>query len=289
MTVFKSLIGGLCLMAAVSAAAQAQSESQPQPLALQSRPQSQLPLWELGAFGFVATTPAYPGSEDRSRRALLVPFFIYRGKVFRADQDGLGMRLFNSDRVELDVGLAGSLPASSDDVDARAGMPDLGTLAEFGPRLKIKLFEPTPSSRVRLELPLRAVMELRGGVRGQGYAFEPRLSYETRGERARWTMDANLSLVVGDRKFNGYFYDVAPEYATAARPAYEADAGLMLVRLGLSGSRALTPDLRVFGFVRHESYANAANRDSPLMRQRTGSSAGVGFAWTLRRSTEPAR
>lgn len=288
MPFLKTTIGGLGLAFAACACAQGPLPEQPD-LEPKPSPRAQLPLWELGAFGFTASTPAYPGATDRSRRSLLLPYFIYRGKVFRADQDGLGMRLFNSDRVELDVGLAGSLPASSDDVAARDGMPDLGTLAEFGPRLKIKLFEPTPSSRVRLELPLRAVMEVRGGVRGQGYTFEPRLSYEVRGERARWTMDTNLSLVAGDRKINGYFYDVAPEFATATRPAYEAGAGLMLVRLGVSGSRLITPDLRVFGYLRHEDYANAANRDSPLMRRRDGNSAGFGFAWTLRRSTEPAR
>lgn len=269
----RAILGGLAVWLAASAPTAAQ----------------ELPLWELGAAGFAATTPAYPGSSDRSRRALVVPYFIYRGAVFRVDQEGVGARLFRSDRVELDVGLAGSLPASSDDVEARAGMRDLGTLVEFGPRLKVKLFEPSPTSRVRLELPLRAVIELRGGVRNQGYTFEPRLSYETRGERARWTMDANLSLVAGDRKINGYFYEVAPAFATASRPAYEADAGLMLVRVGLSGTRLVTPHLRLFGFVRYENYASAANRDSPLLRQSHGSSAGVGFAWTLRRSADRAR
>ncbi|QYF94334.1 MipA/OmpV family protein [Massilia sp. PAMC28688] len=251
--------------------------------------QQQLPLWELGAFGFAATTPAYPGASDRSTRGLLLPYFIYRGEVFRADQEGVGARLFRSDRVELDVGLAGSLPASSDDVEIREGMPDLGTLVEFGPRLKINVYRPSEASRVRLELPLRAVIELRGGARGQGYTFEPRLSYETRGEGARWTMDANLSLVAGDRKINGYFYDVAPAYATAARPAYDAAGGLMLVRVGLSGTRMISPDLRLFGFVRYESYAGAANRQSPLLRQEHGTSAGLGFTWTLKRSVARAR
>lgn len=249
----------------------------------------ELPLWELGALGFAANTPAYPGSSDRSARALVLPYFIYRGKVLRADQDGVGVRLFRSDRVELDVGLAGSLPASSDEDGVRAGMPDLGSLVEFGPRIKIKLYRPTATSRVQLELPLRAVLELRGGARSQGYTFEPRLAYEIREARGRWTVDANVSLVLGERKINGYFYDVDPAFATATRPAYRADAGLMMIRAGLSGSRLITPDLRLFGFIRYDNYANAANRDSPLMQQTHGSSAGVGFAWTIRRSAQPAK
>lgn len=249
----------------------------------------ELPLWELGMLGGAASTPAYPGSSDRSTRGLLLPFLIYRGEVFRADQSGIGARLLRSDRVELDVGLAASLPARSDDVEARAGMRDLGTLLEFGPRLKVRLANPTPNSRVRLDLPLRAVIEARGGARGQGFTFEPKVVYELRGPQEAWTFDANVGMVIGDRKVNRYFYEVQPEFATASRPAYQADSGLMLVRAGVSGSRLINPDLRVFGFVRYESYAGAANKDSPLMKRDTGASAGMGFAWTIKRSARKAR
>lgn len=251
--------------------------------------QAQEPLWEVGVAGFAASTPSYPGSSDKSRRGLLVPFFVYRGEVLRADQGGVGARLIKSDRVELDVGFAASLPARSDDVDARAGLPDLGTLVEFGPRLKVGLARFSPASRLRLDLPLRAVIEARSGIRNQGFTFEPKLVYEIRGERGEWSFDANAGVVVGDRKINRYFYEVAPQYATLARPAYEADAGLMLVRTGVSGSRLLHPDLRMFGFLRYESYANAANRDSPLMKRDNGASAGIGFAWTIKRSAQRAR
>ena len=246
------------------------------------------PLWEVGAFGGLATTPAYPGSVDNSRRGLLLPFFIYRGKVMRVDQSGIGARLVNKERFEFDVGLAGSLPAKSDDVAARVGMPDLGSLVELGPRAKVTLAQLSPSSRLRLDIPLRAVLELRSGVRAQGYTFEPKLVYELRCPEGRWSFDANVGMVVGDRKVNQYFYEVRPEFARADRPAYAADAGLMLVRAGVSGSRMINPDLRVFGFVRQESYASAANRDSPLMKQSNGSSVGMGFAWTIKRSTQPA-
>ncbi len=251
--------------------------------------QGSLPLWELGVAAGAASTPAYPGSENRSTRGLLLPIFIYRGEVFRSDQGGIGARLLRSERFELDVGLAASLPARSDDVTIRAGMPDLGTLLEFGPRLKIKLANPSPSSRLAIELPLRAVIEARSGVRGQGATFEPKLVYEKAGPAALWTMGLNASLVVGDRKINRYFYEVAPAYATALRPAYQADPGLMLVRVGANASRKFGPDLRVFGFVRYESYAAAANRHSPLLRKDNGASAGIALAWTLKRSVARAR
>lgn len=248
-----------------------------------------LPLWEAGIGAAAFSTPAYPGADDRSNRVLALPYLIYRGKVLRADQNGIGARFVNTDKLEFDVGFAGSLPAHSTDVDARRGMPDLGTLVEFGPRIKYKFADLGEQGRLRAELPLRAVIEARSGLRRQGWTMEPRLVWEKRGEGARWTMEAQLGAVFGDERINRYFYEVAPQYATIARPAYHADSGLMLVRTGLFGTYKLNPDLRLFGFVRYESYAGAANRDSPLMQRSTGASAGIGFAWTFARAQAPAR
>lgn len=247
-------------------------------------PAPDLPLWELGLFGGAASTPAYPGADDRSTRALVLPMLIYRGKVLRADRSGVSARLLNTERIEFDLGFALSLPARSNDVAARAGMPDLHSLLEFGPRLKVLLAEPTSSSRVRLELPLRAPLELGNGFRRQGLVFEPRLVFETRDQADRWQADANVGAVFGSRRLNQYFYEVAPQYANAARPAYQAEGGLMMTRFGLSLSHRMTPDWRLFGFTRYDNYTRSVNRDSPLFRKNSGLSVGVGFAWTAYRS-----
>ena len=167
-------------------------------------------------------------------------------------------------------------------------MPDLGTLLEFGPRLKVKLADLGGNRRLRAELPLRAVIEARSGLRTQGVTFEPRLVYEVAGERGLWTLQGQLSAVVGDRKINRYFYEVQPQFATGARPAYAADSGLILSRLGLFGTRRINEDVRVFGFLRYESYKGAANRNSPLHVKDSGVSGGVGVAWTFRRSSRRA-
>ena len=244
-----------------------------------------LPLWEVGVFAGAASTPAYPGSSDRASRGLVLPVFVYRGDVFRADNSGIGARLLRSDNLELDVGFSGSLPASSDAIPARRGMPDLGTLIEFGPRLKWTLSRPSPTSRLRLELPLRAALEFNGGMRQQGMAFEPNLIFETRDVGGGWSFSTSGSLVYGDSRLNGYFYGVEKQYANLQRPAFDAQAGLIATRLGFSTSKSLTPDVRVFGSIRFESYAGAANRQSPLFLDSTGTAIGVGMNWTLGRST----
>jgi outer membrane protein len=113
--------------------------------------ESNLPLWEAGVGAAAFSTPAYPGADERSNRGLVLPFLIYRGKTFRADQGGIGARLLNTDKVEFDIGFSGSLPARSDDVDARRGMPDLGTLVEFGPRVKYKFADLGDAGRMRFD------------------------------------------------------------------------------------------------------------------------------------------
>ena len=247
-----------------------------------------LPLWELGVFAGSATTPAYPGSSDRASRSLLIPVFVYRGDVIRAERGNLGARLFNSDDMELDLGFAASLPVSSDDIKARKGMPDLGTLIEFGPRVKFTLARPTSGSRLRLELPVRTVLEFQGGVRQQGYAFEPEVGLEVRDVGDGWSLSATASLVYADKDLNHYFYGVAPHYATAVRGAYEAQAGLITTRLGLVVSKSFTPDVRIFGFIRQDQMDGSANKASPLFQQNTGTSVGAGLVWTLGRSEQRA-
>ncbi len=271
------LRGGIALFAAMASAGAAAAVTDPA-----------LPLWEIGVFGGAASTPAYPGADDRATRALLLPVVIYRGRILRADRSGVNARLINSDRVELDLGLALSLPARSDDVDARAGMPDLHSLLEFGPRLKVLLAQPSPTSRVRLELPLRMPLELGNGFRRQGLVFEPRVVLEAGDGSGTWQAGASIGAVFGNARLNGYFYDVSPPYATAARPVYEASGGLMMTRLGLNLSRRITPDWRVFGFARYDNHGHAANRDSPLFRKTSGVSVGAGFTWTLHRSAARA-
>ncbi len=243
-----------------------------------------LPLWEVGVFAGVASTPAYPGSSDRSWRGLVLPVLVYRGDIFRADNSGIGARVLRTDNLELDIGFSGSLPASSDSIAPRRGMPDLGTLVEFGPRLKWTLTRPTPTSRLRLELPWRAVLEFNGGAREQGMAFEPSLIHEARDVGGGWALSTTGSLVYGDRKLNSYFYGVDQQYAGLQRPAFDAQAGLIATRLGFATSKSLTTDVRVFGFVRFESYAGAANRQSPLFLNTTGTAIGIGMNWTLGRS-----
>jgi len=247
-----------------------------------------LPLWEAGVIGGGVTSPAYPGATEKLNLATALPYFIYRGEILRIDRSGLGARLVHSDDFEVDVGFAASLPASSKDIQARSGMDDLGTLVEFGPRAKLTLWRPTDASRIRLELPLRAVLEFGSGVNARGTVFEPKVSLDSRDIGFGWRFSLASSLVFADERLGDYFYGVPVGSATGSRPAYKAKAGLLSTRLTLDAAKNITPDIRVFSILRYDSYAGAANSDSPLMRQSSGISAGVVVAWIFGRSSQTA-
>jgi outer membrane scaffolding protein for murein synthesis (MipA/OmpV family) len=246
-----------------------------------------LPLWEVGVVGFGVTQQAYPGSSESVRRGLPVPFALYRGEILRADRSGAGLRAIRLERFELDIGVAAAFGSNSSDIEARRGMDNLGTLVEFGPRVKWHLGSGPIDEGFRIELPLRGVFDLEDRLASKGLAFEPALIFE-QDAPGRWNRRIGVSAVVGDRRLAQHFYRVPPEAATPTRPAYEADAGLIAWRLSASFSRHLTPDLRLFGFLRVDTVAGAANALSPLVDRTTGASAGLGLAWTLFRSGRAA-
>ena len=246
------------------------------------------PLWEVGLFGFGVSQMAYPGAAERTQRAFGLPFVIYRGQYLRVDDGTVGVRALNTPTVELDIGLSGSFGASSNDVEIRRGMPSLGTLFEFGPRLRLNLPAPMPGARLRLALPLRAVVDVSDGFRGRGVSFEPELDLSLRvagGTR----LGAKAGLIFGDRELNHHLYGVAPQFATAGRAAYQGQAGLIASRLSISSATSLSRDWDLFTFARYDSVRGAANQDSPLVRRSGGASVGVGLAWTFWRSQRMAQ
>jgi MipA family protein len=280
----RSITVALVLMASLAAQAQPEAPA-PAPIETAGRP-APLPLWELGAVFFGVYQQVYLGSDQNLTRALPLPFLIYRGDVLRADQERLGVRAVNTPTVEVDIDFAGAFGSSSDDIDARRGMPDLGTRIELGPRVKWNLGAAPGGGRWQAEFPLRAVFDVDDRLSTLGLSFEPGLQYSRRSSSG-WAYSAGVSALVGNRRRNEVYYTVDPAFATPERPAYDASAGLVAWRASLSLSRKLTPDWQLFGFVRMNTLAGSAVEDSPLVRRTTGASAGLGVAWTWKRSEQP--
>jgi outer membrane scaffolding protein for murein synthesis (MipA/OmpV family) len=243
--------------------------------------------WELGLVAGAGSTPAYPGAGENAQGARLLPYFIYRGDRLRVERGRVTVRALRTSSFELDLGTSGALGSSASEVKARQGMPDLGDLIEFGPRLTWHIGEQPGGARWRLRLPLRGVFDLGDDLAYRGLIFEPELEYTRRGAQG-WSQTLSLSAIFGSERFNDLYYQVDPAFVTPARPAYDARAGLVTWRLGLSASRWLTPDWRVFALARIDHIAGAANRASPLVERRAGASVGIGVQWVFFRSAEAA-
>ena len=245
------------------------------------------PLWELGGVALGVSQSAYPGADQQVNRALALPYFVYRGDVLRADRDTTGIRAMKTETFELDVGFAGAFGAGNETIEARQGMRKLGTLVELGPRLKWDLGAGPAGGRLSAEFPARAVLDLSDKAAHRGWSLEPKLTYSNR-TASGWRYSASVSAIVADTRLAQTFYEVRSSEATAARPAYRAEGGLVSWRFGTAFSRSLARDWNLFGFARLETVAGAANESSPLVRRSSGASVGVGVAYTWMRSDRAA-
>lgn len=228
--------------------------------------------------------PAYRGSDEYKGFVLPFPYVVYRGEFLRADREGVRALFVDTDRVTVDLSGNGSVPADSDDVELRRGMPDLDSTFEIGPSVNVELWRPLPTRKLSLKLPVRAVFstDLRS-LDHRGYTFFPHLNFNVADGPAGFSVGANIGPLFATRKYHEYYYEVAPQFATATRPAYSAGAGY-------SGAVALFSARRRFGkfwlgaFVRYDYLNGADFDDSPLVETDHAVSAGIGLAYVFAQS-----
>ncbi|MFM7706033.1 MAG: MipA/OmpV family protein [Rubrivivax sp.] len=241
--------------------------------------------WEVGVLAFGVSQQAWPGAASQIRRAYPLPYAFYRGPLLRVDQETVGLRAVKTPGFELDLGFAGAFGSRAQDIPARRGMPDLGTLVEFGPRGTWQLGQTESGTRWQFELPLRGVFDVDARGAARGLTLEPRLEAR-HADLASWKVTASAAALLGDARINDTVYGVARSYATPARPAWEGRAGLVAWRFTASASRPLAPNWQLFAFARVDDVSGAANGGSALVERRTGLTAGAGLRWTFLQSRQ---
>lgn len=256
---------------------------------LAANAQQRLPLWELGGVVGAGYLPDYPAADEYSKRILPLPYFVYRGRIFRSEESGLLRgRILQSERIEFDISVAGALNSKSADNRARAGMPDLDFMGQIGPRLQITLARAARAAHIDFELPARAVLSTDfSRVHHIGFMSVPELAYQHENFFGNGTrVKAGIGLTFADREFQDVLYGVPEEFATASRPAYAAKGGYMGAKLSAGFALPLTASLRVLGQVRGDFHQGAANEDSPLFRSKATGTVLVGAIWTFWRSRQ---
>ena len=246
-----------------------------------------LPLWEFG-FGVGGLFfNDYRGARATHVYPAPVPYFIYRGEFLQADREGLHGRLFNRRYVELEISANATAPVFSSNSAIRAGMPNLEPTIELGPALLWHLWR-RGDQRLRLDahLPVRESFTVTSRPTAIGAIFAPSLNldYLGAGRLAGWNLGVMAGPLYAQRRYHEYFYSVAPQFATASRPAYEAPGGY-------AGSQVLLATTKRFAnywfgaYLRHDWLAGAVFDGSPLVQQRSYWSGGVGFVWMISASS----
>lgn len=251
------------------------------------------PIWEVGAFAAAFTSPEYPAAGQSQTNVIPAPYFIYRGETLRIGEGSIARAVaIDQSWYELDLSLAGSFNANSDDNQDRVGMPDLDFIFELGPQLRLRLskfeYEQHGKGELFLNLQARAAFSTDfSGINQRGYVFQPVMSYRQRGWLSEKTaMSVNLSPTWATEKLHDYFYQVDPEFVTGDRQAYDAKGGYMGTDLSIGLSFNATNDIRIFTFARTSLHTGAANENSPLFIDKNTYAYGIGLVWRVWESEE---
>lgn len=245
------------------------------------------PLWELGAGVSALRMPDYRGSAVTNLHVLPVPYLVYRGEILKADQGGLRGLLFDSERLEVNVSLNGTLPALSDDNPARRGMDRLRPTAEIGPTADFHLWRSADRrTRLDLRLPVRAAITVDTDPRHIGWLFSPNLILEARDPRGLrgWNFSIQAGPYFNDREYNAYFYSVRPGEATPARPAFDAAGGYSGTQAMMTLTRRF-PRYWVGAYVRYDTLAGVVYDDSPLIERKHAMAGGLAVSRILGESS----
>jgi outer membrane protein len=267
--IHRKLIAGAALAAAACTAVQADEK----------------PLWEVGVGTGAIVFNDYRGASATHVWPVPIPYFIFRGDILKVDRDGLRGKLFRQDRVELNLSIDATTPVRND--SARAGMPDLRSTLQIGPELDVHLWR-SADRRVKLDLraPLTAAISIAPDPERVGTIYDAHLALDIaqfRGEYG-WKLGLLAGPLWANRRYNNYFYGVAPQYATPTRPAYDAPGGYAGTQTLVSLTRRY-PSFWVGAFLRHDSLAHASFDSSPLVQRDSYWFGGFGVVWILHQSS----
>lgn len=246
------------------------------------------PLWEIGVGAGVVSLPYYRGAADN--QVLPVPFVypVYRGKVFKVDEEGVRSLFLKSDRIKLDISADGTVPAAKGKIKGREGMPNLDLTFQLGPSLTVDVWQTERrEQQLILTLPVRGVFSLDPSPNYIGMAASPKLTYQRNVYFADryWRTGITGGIELGSNKLHDYFYTVAPRFATPTRPAYDAAGGYAGTRFTLSATGRRGNNW-IGAFIRYDNVSDAVFADSPLVQRSHNFSAGIVVAWFIARSKQ---
>lgn len=245
------------------------------------------PLWEFGfgAGGLVFND--YRGAATTHVWPVPVPYFVYRGEYLRADRNGVRGRLLERRWFEFEISANATAPVFSSGSAIRRGMPNLEPTLELGPAARLHLLQAADAHwRLDVQIPIREAITVTSPPKAIGLIAAPNLNFDFDGQGMLrgWYFGALGGPIYAQQRYHAYFYGVAPAFATATRPEYEASGGYSGSQLLLAASRRF-PRCWIGAYARHDWLAGATFTDSPLVQQRSYWAGGLAFVWMIAASS----
>ncbi|WP_341938540.1 MipA/OmpV family protein [Marinimicrobium sp. C2-29] len=227
----------------------------------------------LGLGGVIA--PDYRGSGEYQRTISPIPYFVYTGRFFKADRDGMRSDLFQGESFEINFSASATLTPESHRTPRRDGMPSLYSTLELGPALNINLTGERINDGWMLSLPLRGVVAISANPEWVGWAVSPQVVRRWRNEER--TLTFRTGPYFADQSYHRYYYQVESQYAREDRPTFDVGAGYS----GWSSQLVFSQRrgdwwFGIYG--RYENLSGAVFEKSPLLETKHVFNVGGGIS-----------
>lgn len=278
----KQLISLLCATSLCCLSFNALGDSNNSPASEKESKKEQKGQWTFGVGIAAARFSHYLGSEQSRSVLLPFPYIHYQSKTTTIDRDGIKRNFLTGKNWDITLSGSGEIRVESEDNRARTGMPDLDWVLAIGPVLNYHLKDDKSQS---IRWHIRKAFTFDDGIESVGWLSNLGLRQRFEMPDIQWgqaDLTASVNLLYGSSKYNNYFYGVAPQYATATRAKYQADAGFAGSQLTLVYSLKNHPNQDKFRaniFLRATNLNGSEFEHSPLVTQTTNVNFGVSYAW----------
>ena len=246
-------------------------------------------LYELGVGFFWAKFPDYPGANHSQEIYLPYPSAIYRGEILRAErEDGVQGRIVNKKWIKIDLSMDGTFPAKSSDNPVRAGMPDLGPILEFGPRLSLYMLREKDGQPFDLSINFASRYNFSSDLKTwvhRGFSLNPFISLKKEGVFKKEDIYFfSLSVKLASKRLMDFYYQVDQIYETSFRNSFHAKSGLLEVSVAFGLFYPFKNDIWLLLGGIFPFHQNASNAGSPLLVNKSTSTLIVGLNWNFHKS-----
>ncbi len=236
-----------------------------------------LPLLEVGAGVGVTALPDYRGSDKTRALYLPIPYIIYRGDRVKVDRRGMRGSIYESKNTAINISGGFGLPVNSEKNEARLGMDDLDFVFHIGPSFEYLIDDDDDANSTTIfKFPVQLVLATNfSDMHTEGVLIYPHINYI---KKANWHFGLSIGATFANKAYHDYYYSVAPQFATAERPAYTATSGYNGARIAMTFSKKFKK-YWLGAFLRYDNLNKVAFDDSPLFKQKHSLLVGFGASY----------